>query len=90
MKLVEVGDDLLAVFEHAVALIPVNERVVAGGGNGENVYINSRQVLPDTMVVLSSSYGTQWPESVIKTPNGVYGVDTVGKKIWRTNGTANN
>jgi hypothetical protein len=67
MKLVEVGDDLLAVFEHAVALIPVNERVVAGSANGENVYINSRQVLPETMVVLSSDYGTQWPDSVIKT-----------------------
>lgn len=31
-------------------------------------------------------YGTQWPESVIKTPYYVYGVDTVARKIWRTNG----
>nr|DAT46343.1 MAG TPA: trimer Lung surfactant protein D coiled-coil trimerization [Caudoviricetes sp.] len=31
-------------------------------------------------------YGSQWQESIIKTPYYVYGVDTVGKKIWRTNG----
>lgn len=90
MKLMEAGDNLIAVFEHAVALLPINERVVAGNGTGENVYINSREVLPDTMVVLSSTYGTQWPDSVIKTSSGIYGVDTVAKKIWRTNGTANN
>lgn len=90
MKLVEVGDDLLAVFEHGVALIAVNERVVAGEGNAGNVYINSREVLSDKMIPLSSSFGTQWPDSVIKTPSGVYGIDTVAKKIWRTNGTAGN
>jgi hypothetical protein len=31
-------------------------------------------------------FGSQWPESVLKTPNYVYGIDTVGKKIWRTDG----
>jgi hypothetical protein len=90
MRLIEAGDNLVAVFEHAVALLPINERVVAGNGTGDNVYINSREVLPDTMVVLSSTYGTQWPDSIIKTSSGIYGVDTVAKKIWRTNGTANN
>jgi hypothetical protein len=28
-------------------------------------------------------YGSQWKDSIIKTPGGVYGVDTVAKKIWR-------
>ena len=36
--------------------------------------------------VLSSMYGSQWQESIIKTPYYVYGVDSIGKKIWRTNG----
>jgi len=31
-------------------------------------------------------FGSQWPESCVKTPYYVYGLDTVGKKIWRTNG----
>ena len=30
--------------------------------------------------------GSQWAESVVKTPYAVYGVDTVAKKIWRTDG----
>lgn len=85
IKLIEVGDDLLAVFEHAVAKIPVKERTLTGQGDGGNVYINSQKVLPDTMLLLSDSIGSQWSESVLKTPYGIYGIDTIAKKIWRTN-----
>lgn len=87
MKMVELFGNILCIFEHGVALIPVNERAVAGEGSGGNVYINTSNVLPENPKMLSDTYGTQWPESVIKTPYYVYGVDTVGKKIWRTNGT---
>ena len=87
MKMVELFGNILCIFEHGVALIPVNERAVAGEGSGGNVFINTSNVLPENPKMLSDTYGTQWPESVIKTPYYVYGVDTVGKKIWRTNGT---
>jgi hypothetical protein len=86
VRLVELGGNLLAVFEHGVCIIPVNERAVAGRGQGGNVFINTSRVLPDNPLVLSDMFGSQWPESVLKTPNFVYGIDTVGKKIWRTNG----
>lgn len=86
MKLVELYGNLLCIFEHGVALIPVNERAVAGEGAGGNVYINTSNVLPENPKMLSDMFGSQWPESVIKTPYYVYGVDTVAKKIWRTNG----
>lgn len=86
MKLVELYGNLLCVFEHGVALIPVNERAIAGEGAGGNVYINTSNVLPENPKMLSDMFGSQWPESVIKTPYYVYGVDTVAKKIWRTNG----
>jgi hypothetical protein len=37
--------------------------------------------------MITDTYGTQWPESVIKSEAGnVYGVDTVAKKIWRVKG----
>lgn len=85
-RLVEWQSNLIAVFEHGVCLIPVNERVVSGRGAGGNVFINTSNVLPETPLVLSDMFGSQWAESVLKTPNYVYGVDTVGKKIWRTNG----
>lgn len=86
MKMVEWFGNLLCIFEHGVALIPVNERAVAGEGSGGNVFINTSNVLPENPMMLSDTFGTQWPESVIKTPYYVYGVDTVGRKIWRTNG----
>lgn len=85
-KLVELRGNLVCVFEHGVALIPVNERAIAGEGAGGNVYVNTSNVLPENPKVISDVFGSQWRESVIKTPMGIYGVDTVAKKIWRTNG----
>ena len=86
MKMIELSGNILCIFEHGIALIPVNERAVAGEGSGGNVFINTSNVLPENPKMLSDTYGTQWPESVVQTPYFVYGVDTVGKKIWRTNG----
>lgn len=85
-KLIELQGNLLCVFEHGIGLIPVNERAVAGEGSGGTVYINTANVLPENPKIISDTFGSQWRDSVIKTPRGVYGVDTVGKKIWRTNG----
>ena len=94
VKLVSMGSNLLCVFEHGVALIPVNERVLAGSGSGGNVYINTSNVLPENPRIISDMFGSQWPESILKVPGKtgnspqyVYGVDTVAKKIWRTDGT---
>lgn len=77
---------LLCVFEHGIGYVPVNERAVAGEGAGGNVFINTSNVLPDNPRILSDQFGSQWQESIIQTPYYVYGVDTVAKKIWRTNG----
>ena len=94
VKLVPFESSLLCVFEHGVALIPVNERAVAGQGAGGNVYINTSNVLPENPKIISDMFGSQWPESVLKVPGKtgdspqyVYGVDTVAKKIWRTDGS---
>lgn len=95
VKLVPFESSLLCVFEHGIALIPVNERAVAGQGAGGNVYINTSNVLPENPKIISDNFGSQWPESVLKipgrtgdSPQYVYGVDTVAKKIWRTDGTS--
>ena len=85
-KLVELRGNLVCVFEHGVAIIPVNERAIAASGAGGNAYINTSNVLPENPNVLSDKFGSQWRESIIKTPKAIYGVDTVAKKIWRTNG----
>lgn len=85
-RLIELYGNLVCIYEHGVVLIPVNERVVSGDGAGGDVFINTNNILPENPKVLSDTFGTQWQESIIKTPFGIYGVDTVGKKIWRTDG----
>lgn len=93
VKLISLQSNLLCVFEHGIALIAVNERALAGEGAGGNVYINTSNVLPENPKIISDVFGSQWPESVLKAPGKtgdsvqyVYGVDTVAKKIWRTDG----
>ena len=83
-KLVEYNGNLLVVFEHGIGVAAINERVLAGEGSGGNVFINSQNVLPEELNIISNTYGTQWGDSVIKSDAGyVYGVDTIAKKIWR-------
>jgi len=43
-------------------------------------------VLPKTPMIISPTFGSTWKESIIKTEQYIYGVDTSGKKIWRTSG----
>lgn len=87
IKLVPMGSSLICVFEHGVVLLPVNERIQTGEGDGGAIFINTKNVLPEnSQIVLSDMIGSQWAESVVKTPYAVYGVDTVAKKIWRTDG----
>ena len=47
VKLIEFSSNLICVFEHGVALIPINERVEAGQGSGGTVFINTSNVLPE-------------------------------------------
>ena len=86
IKLIEFHNNLICVFEHAVCLIPVNERVVAGEGDGGNAFINTKTVLPENPLVISNIYGSQWKDSIVRTDLGIYGVDTSAKKIWFTDG----
>lgn len=79
--------NLLVVFEHGVGILPVNEKVPLGEGqNKEEVFINSNKVLPERPTMLSKTFGSQWKDSIVKSERFVYGVDTVGKRIWRTDG----
>lgn len=84
-KLVEFNGTLICVLEHGIYIIRPNERTLAADENNP-VYINTNNVLPENPEVISNTFGSQWADSVIKTDGYVYGVDTVGKKIWRTNG----
>lgn len=76
---------LCIVFEHGIGLVQVNEKAIAASLQSKTVYIDTDKVLGDlnTQPYGSEEFGSQWPESVISTPTGIYGVDTDAKKIWR-------
>ena len=70
-KLIELKNALLIVFEHGIGMVSINNQAE-----------HSSKVLSD-LNIISDTYGSQWKDSIIKTPSGIYGVDTVAKKIWR-------
>lgn len=86
ISLKELSGNLIAVMENGVLLIPVNERVVSGNGDGGEVFINTSNILPENPRVLSSNFGSIWKDSILETINTVYGFDTISKKIWKTDG----
>lgn len=83
VKLLELEGNIICVLEHGIFRIPVNERAVAASGDGGPAYINTHNILPENPLVLSDTYGSQWPDSIIQTPGGIYGVDTISKIIWK-------
>lgn len=85
-KILEWKGNLIIVFEHAVALAAVNEKALIPTDDGTQIAVGAVKPLATTPIMISSDFGSQWSESVIKTDLYIYGVDTVGKKIWRTNG----
>ena len=83
VKLISWGTSLLAIFEHGITIIPVNEKALLSTTSGQSIHLYGDGVLQKQMTVISQDYGTIWQESIIRTPLGVYGVDTYAKKIWR-------
>ena len=83
VKLISWGTSLLAIFEHGITIIPVNEKALMATTTGQSIHMYGAGVLQNQMSIISQDYGTIWQESIIRTPLGVYGVDTYAKKIWR-------
>ena len=97
VKLINYNDSLFVVFEHGLALIEINERVLVSDSQNGSVYAKSETVLPESLSsknIISESYGSIWADSVISVPDptgnsrnsAIFGVDTVAKKIWKFSG----
>lgn len=80
-KIVEFQNSIIAIFEHGVARIVVRERTQVAQGDGGAVYLNSNNILPENLIMLSTNFGSSWIDSIVVTPDSVFGVDTVAKKI---------
>lgn len=80
------GSDIFCVFEHGCGIIPINEKALMQTTTGENIHIYGAGVIPEKITVVSPHYGSTWHDSIITTPNGIYGVDTECNKIWKFTG----
>ena len=85
IKLFPYGQNLLCVFEHGLAIVPINEKALLSTQEGLSIHLYGAGVLQEQVSVISPDYGSTWAESLIKTPNAYYGVDTHAKKIWKFN-----
>lgn len=84
-KILPLGNSLFVCFDHGMGIVPVDRSIKTE--SEASPYLASRNVLPAQVTTLSKDFGSMWKNSVIQIPNNlIYGVDTVAKKIWRTNG----
>ena len=85
IKILTYMDNLVVVFEHGIGICQIYEKNLITENQGSQVYINSNNILPLKLTILSDTIGSQWIESIIQTPYYIYGIDTTTKKIWRIN-----
>lgn len=83
VKLIPWGVNLLCVFEHGLGVLPINEKALIQTDTEQSIHMYGAGVLQNQISLITPDYGSIWPESVVRTPIGVYGVDTYAKKIWR-------
>lgn len=75
--------NILCIFEHGIGVVPVNQQALMATTTGQSIHLYGAGVLQSKVSVVTPDFGSIWPESIVKTPIGVYGVDTYAKKIWR-------
>lgn len=75
--------NILCIFEHGIGIVPVNQQALMATTTGQSIHLYGAGVLQSRISVVTPDFGSIWPESIVKTPIGVYGVDTYAKKIWR-------
>lgn len=71
VKLITLESDIICVFEHGVARLPVNRQAVAEQVAAGSNQLISHNVLPEAPIILSDMFGSQWADSVLKTPGKV-------------------
>lgn len=86
IKLLNLKENLVVIFEHGVGVLQVNERILTGQGLNSQVFLTTNNVIPEQITMISQNHGSQWENSVIATDKAIYGVDSTTKKIWAIDG----
>jgi len=85
-KLIEIKGAIVVVFEHGIGVCSVTIANVASNIQSGHLHMNVAPVISQPTMI-SDILGSQWQDSILKTDSYIYGVDTIAKKIWRTNGS---
>lgn len=83
VKLIPWGTNLFCAFEHGLGIIPINEKALIQTATDQSIHMYGAGVIQNQISLISSDFGSVWQDSIIRTPIGIYGVDTSAKKIWR-------
>lgn len=75
-KLVTMGNYVYIIFTHGIGVIDMTNL------NGKTAL----EFLPE-LTIIHQDFGSMWKDSIIKTDQGIFGVDSVAKKIWLIQGT---
>lgn len=86
VKIFNVADNLLTVFERGIGLFGINREALIASPETGNIHLTGIGVLPEKPQIISDKYGSMWQDSIIRTDHWIYGIDTIAKKVWRTNG----
>ena len=77
-KLESKGDYVFIIFKHGIGILNMSAAITQAQ--------DATQFLPEVSII-SDTYGSLWKDSIIQTPYGIYGVDSVAKVIWKIEGT---
>lgn len=83
VKLIPYGVNLFCVFEHGLGIVPINEKALIQTNTNQSIHMYGAGVIQNQISLVSPDFGSIWQESILRTPVGIYGVDTYAKKIWR-------
>jgi len=83
IRIEEFRDTLIIIFEHAVAVASIEERIMTGSDTTGSIFVESKEVLSPNISFYTKILGTQFPNSVIRTPGALYGFDVYKGKIWQ-------
>lgn len=77
-KLESIGNYVFIIFQHGIGILDMAQAISQAQ--------DATYFLPEVSII-SYTYGSLWKDSVIQTPSGIYGIDSVAKVIWRIQGT---
>lgn len=81
-RIVPFGNDLLMIQEDGISVVPINQRMETSGDAAGSVFIESTEVLSPYQGYKSHYLGSQHPDSIIQTENGIYGYDAKRFTWW--------